>query len=256
MKFIDTHSHIYLDDFSQDLDQTLQRALNTGVSKIFLPNIDRSSVNLMDSLSQAYPGICYPMMGLHPTSVKDDYADELNNVREELKKRRYYGIGETGIDLYWDKTFFRQQVESFREHLDLSLNYDLPVIIHCRNSYDEVISIIRDYEGKKLRGIFHAFSGSEDQAKEVTGLGFKLGIGGVLTYKNSGLGDVVRSVGLNQIVLETDSPFLPPVPKRGMRNEPSFILHTAKRLSEFTGIELDKVAEITSRNAEELFFKN
>jgi TatD DNase family protein len=252
MKFIDTHSHIYLNAFKSDLPETIRRAIDSGITEIFLPNIDSGSIDNMNSLAAEYPEICFPIMGLHPTSVKEDFENELRIINKKLELGEYYGIGETGIDLYWDKRFIKQQIVSFRHHLDLSQKYDLPVLIHCRDSFDEVISIVEEYKGK-CRGVFHAFAGNVQQAKIIVQTGFYLGIGGIVTYKNSGLAEVVMEIGLDRIVLETDSPFLPPVPKRGMRNEPSFLQYIAKKVAEISGTKIETVSMTTTKNAEELF---
>ncbi|MCX6258763.1 MAG: TatD family hydrolase [Bacteroidia bacterium] len=253
MNLIDTHSHIYLDDFSKDTPETIRRAIESGLSKIFLPNIDSGSIKALNTLALTYPGTCFPMMGLHPTSVKDNYEEELRIVDKELEKGRYYGIGETGIDLYWDKTFKEQQIISFRHHFELALKYDLPVIIHCRNSFDEVLAVVTEFKDCGIRGIFHAFSGNAEQAEAVIKLGYLVGIGGVVTYKNSGLAEVVKIIGLDSMSLETDAPFLPPVPKRGMRNEPSFLIYTANKVAESLGVSIETVAIKTTGNAERLF---
>ena len=253
MRFIDTHSHIYLDAFNSDRPETILRAADAGVKKIYLPNIDSRSVDKMNSLADEYPELCYPMMGLHPTSVKNDFRKELLIIDQQLEKGIYHGVGETGIDLYWDKTYKEQQAISFRHHLELALKFDLPVVIHCRESYSEVITIVNEYAGRELRGIFHAFSGNTEQASEVIALGFKIGIGGVVTYKKSGLAEVVKKIGPDNIVLETDAPFLPPVPKRGMRNEPSYLHYIAQKVALILDVSTEEIAEITTKNAELLF---
>jgi len=253
MRFIDTHSHIYLDAFNSDRPETILRAADAGVKKIYLPNIDSRSVDKMNSLADEYPELCYPMMGLHPTSVKNDFRKELLIIDQQLEKGIYHGVGETGIDLYWDETYKEQQAISFRHHLELALKFDLPVVIHCRESYSEVITIVNEYAGRELRGIFHAFSGNTEQASEVIALGFKIGIGGVVTYKKSGLAEVVKKIGPDNIVLETDAPFLPPVPKRGMRNEPSYLHYIAQKVALILDVSTEEIAEITTKNAELLF---
>jgi TatD DNase family protein len=210
-------------------------------------------MDLMNRMAGTYPGICYPMMGLHPTSVKENYTDELDVVVREIKTNRYYGIGETGIDLYWDRTFLKEQCLAFRVQLDLALQFELPVIIHARESFPEILEILEDYRNKGLTGIFHAFTGNSAIAARVISLGFKLGIGGILTYKKSTLPEVIREAGLEHLVLETDSPYLTPVPFRGKRNESSYIPYIAENLARILNLDPGEVGRITTRNAVQLF---
>lgn len=250
---IDTHAHIYLDDFSNDIDYIIQNACNNGVEKIILPNIDSGSINNLLNLSDTYPHLCFPLMGLHPTSVGEDYKKELETVEYWFNKRTFYGVGEIGIDLYWDTTFYKQQQEAFRFQLKIAKSKKLPVVIHLRNSFEEVYKIVEEEQDGSLRGIFHCFSGNLEEAKKVIGLGFLLGIGGVITFKQNTLVNVVERTDLINLVLETDAPYLAPVPKRGKRNESSYLIYVAQKVAEIYNISVDKVAEITTANARDLF---
>ena len=253
MNCIDTHTHLYLDEFDADRRETVEAAIAAGVNKLMLPNIDSASVHPMLALCEAFPDHCYPMIGLHPTSVKENYMDELAAMECWLLDRKFYGIGECGIDLYWDKTFFHEQEYVFRHHIDLALAYNLPLIVHIRDSFNEVIRILKDVNKPDLRGIFHCFSGSKEQAEQAISLGFKIGIGGVLTYKNSGLAQAIADIDMKHLVLETDSPYLTPAPHRGKRNESGYITLVAQKLAEIKNISVEEVAEITTANAIEVF---
>jgi TatD DNase family protein len=257
MKFTDTHSHIYSAEFDGDFEAMMTRALAENVSGIFLPAIDSEYHEKMLKVADAYPENCFPMMGLHPTSVKSDFRNELNMVGSYLSNgtRKFYAIGEVGIDLYWDKTHAEEQAEAFGFQLDLAIRYDLPVIIHTRNSMDLVLDILEMRNDSRLSGIFHCFSGNIRQAERVIKLGFLMGIGGVITYKNSGLQQVVEHVSLENLVLETDAPWLTPSPYRGKRNEPAYIPLIASKIAEIKGVTLEEVAAVTNRNAAGLFFK-
>lgn len=250
---IDTHSHIYSEDFLHDRDEALQRAYSSGVKKIILPNINSGSIKHMLDLSDSYPHLCYPLMGLHPTSVDEDYKEELEAVEYWLGKRKFYGIGEIGIDLYWDKKFIKEQKDAFRQQIRLAKNNQLPIVVHVRDSFTETLEIVKEEQDGSLNGIFHCFSGDKDQAQEVVDLGFLLGIGGVVTFKNSSLGEVVKSLKLKNLVIETDSPYLSPVPKRGKRNESSYLVYVAQKIAETYNIPLEIVAETTTLNARNLF---
>lgn len=250
--FIDTHAHLYLPEFDSDRDKVVETAIQRGVKKIFLPNIDVATVGKMNAIADKFPGVCYPMIGLHPTSVKENYAEELAVITDELEKGVYYGIGETGIDLYWSKTFFIEQCLAFTSQLDLSVKKRLPVIIHARESFNEILEILEGYRYKGLTGIFHAFTGSSEMAGKVTDMGFKLGIGGIVTYKNSTLPEIIRETDLTHIVLETDSPYLAPVPQRGKRNECSYVTYIAEFISKIKNVSLETVASITTANALDL----
>ena len=250
---IDTHSHIYSEDFTHDRDEVLQRAYESGIKKIILPNIDSGSIKHMLDLSDAYPHLCYPLIGLHPTSVEDDYQEELRAIEYWLDKRKFYGIGEIGIDLYWEKKFEKEQKEAFRYQVKLAKTYKLPIVIHVRDSFEETFKIVQEEQDGTLKGIFHCFTGNEKEAQKVINIGFHLGIGGVVTFKNSHLDKVIRGFGLENIVLETDSPYLAPVPKRGKRNESSNLVFIAQKLAELYNVPLTRVAEITTQNARKLF---
>ncbi len=250
---IDTHTHLYLDKFDLDRKRVVTSAIENGVKYMFLPNIDSSSIQPMLSLCDNFPGNCFPMMGLHPTSVKDNYKNELEIVNRWLVKKKFIAIGEIGIDLYWDKTYVTQQEAAFRFQIQLGIDHDLPLVIHSRNSMDQILDILKDYKEKGIRGIFHCFTGTADQAAKVINMGFYLGIGGVLTFKNSGLSEVLDSIGLQHILLETDAPFLAPVPFRGKRNESAYIHLVAEKLAEVKRCSTEEVAKITTDNATTLF---
>lgn len=250
---VDTHSHIYTEDFSEDIADVIQRAYENEVRKIVLPNIDSSSVKRMLDLVEQYPQICFPLMGLHPTSVTEDYEEELQLVEFWLQKEKFYGIGEVGIDLYWDKTFIAEQTDAFRRQVRLSQKYDLPLVIHFRESFDEVITVLREENKPGTRGVFHSFSGTAQQAQQVTDLGFLIGVNGVVTFKNSGLEQLVQKVDPSHLLLETDSPYLTPVPFRGKRNESSYIVYVARKVAEIYGMNVQELARISTQNAEKLF---
>jgi TatD DNase family protein len=255
MTLCDTHTHLYLEEFDADRDETVQRAVDAGVGHIFLPNIDSTSAEAMLSLSGRHPSVCFPMMGLHPTSVKADYEEELAVVERYLEAppQPFAAVGEIGIDLYWSRTFETQQCDAFNRQLDLAVRHRLPVAVHTRNSFDLAAGIIGTKTGQGLKGIFHCFGGSLAQARRAVELGFLLGIGGVITYKNSGLQQVVQEIPLEHLVLETDAPFLPPVPYRGQRNESAFIPLIAQRISELKQVPAGVVARVTTENALRLF---
>ena len=251
--FIDTHAHLYLDKFDEDIDLVIDRAKNMNIQKIFLPNIDRSTTERMLSLSDKFNSICYPMIGLHPCSVKEDYDLELNHIREMLASHTFYGIGETGIDLYWDKSTLDIQKIAFDEQISIALSNDLPIIIHSRDSLDITIDMISKRQNGNLRGVFHCFNGTVDQVKRIQEIGFYMGLGGVITYKNAGLDKMVEMLSMDHVVLETDAPYLSPVPHRGKRNESSYIPLVASKISEIRNMPLNEIKEITSRNALKLF---
>ncbi len=250
---IDTHSHIYSEDFNHDIDDVMQRAYDNDVKKIILPNIDSGSIKRLLDLSNAYPHLCFPLMGLHPTSVSADYEEELQAVEYWLDKRNFYGIGEIGIDLYWEQKYVEEQKIAFRHQVKLAKSRDLPIVIHLRNSFEEVYTIVKEEQDGNLKGIFHCFTGSVDEAHKVVEIGFLLGIGGVVTFKNSNLDEVLKDVDIKNIVLETDAPYLAPVPKRGRRNESAYLAFVAKKVAEVYGISVEQVAEMTSSNARQLF---
>lgn len=254
MNFIDTHTHFYLEDFQADRKEALQRALDAGITHMLLPNIDSSSWEPMFSMCRENPHHCYPMAGLHPTSVlPETYEKELMLVEQHLSKETFIAVGEIGIDLYWDKTHLGLQEEAFIHQLRLATKYRLPVAIHVRNSYNEVWKILKKEANSELQGVFHCFPGNEIQAKEVTEAGFMIGIGGVVTFKNSVMQKAVKEVGLNYILLETDAPFLTPAPHRGKRNESAYIPLIAEKVAEICDVSLEEVAIQTTENAKKLF---
>ena len=250
---IDTHCHLYTKEFDPDIDLVMLRAAEAGVTKCYLPAIDMSSTVRMDRLEAAYPGICYSMAGLHPCSVTADFQKELEHVRKLLEQRPFAGIGETGLDLYWDKTFFKEQVTALEIQAEWALEYKLPLILHTRDATRETIEIIKTYRGRGLTGIFHCFGGTRDEAREIIDMGFYLGIGGVITYKNAGLAEVLEDIDINYLVLETDAPYLAPVPKRGKRNETAFLAFIAERLALVKNLPTEEVNRITTENAQKIF---
>lgn len=256
MKLIDTHSHIYLPELASDLDGILQRAEKEGVEKILLPAIDSETHPSLLRLHQQFPGRCLGMMGLHPCSVKENFREELAIARDYLSNEKFVAVGEIGLDFYWDKTFTTQQYDAFHTQIAWALELDLPIVIHSRNSTDECIDVVKQHQQGKLRGVFHCFSGDAKQAHEVMALGFYLGIGGVVTFKNSGLDKVMESVPLSHVVLETDAPYLAPVPFRGKRNEPSYLKYVVEKLAQVKGCSTEEVARVTSENARNLFDLN
>jgi TatD DNase family protein len=255
MKLIDTHCHLYASEFDIDRDAMIRRALEAGVEMMLLPNIDLSSVEAMLQLVSDFPQNCYPMMGLHPCSVKEDFREILQQMRLFIQEGNYYGIGETGIDLYWDTTFRQYQIEAFETQIGWAKEEQLPIIIHSRESLNLNIEIIEHHQDGNLTGIFHCFSGAPEQAKRIFDAGFKIGIGGVLTFKKSGLEGIIPQMPAEMIVLETDSPYLAPVPYRGQRNESAYLRIIAEKLAFVTGTDLTDVAEKTSRNALSVFRK-
>lgn len=254
--WIDTHAHIYAEEFNPDRTEMMQRAAEDSVGKIFMPNIDHTSVNGMLDLEQKYPSVCYPMMGLHPCYVKKDFEKELYQVEDWLNKRKFAGVGEMGTDLYWDKTFWEQQVEAFTIQVGFAKKHDLPIVVHCRESMDETIALVEKLQDGKLTGVFHCFTGSAEQAAKLIELGFYLGLGGVTTFKKSGMENVVPHIPLDRIVLETDSPYLAPTPHRGKRNEPAYIPLMGQRVAELKTCTLAEVQKATTQNALKLFKQN
>jgi TatD DNase family protein len=253
MYLTDTHAHLYSEQFDDDREEMLARAIAAGVQAFFLPNVDKDTIEPMLALEAAHPGVCYAMMGLHPCSVNETYLEELAIVRQWLERRTFCAIGEIGIDLYWDKTHVAAQEAAFLKQVEWALEYDLPVIIHSRESTDHLLGLLAPLRSERLRGIFHCFTGDRRQAEQVIELGFLLGIGGVLTFKNSGLDAVTKQIGLEYLVLETDAPYLAPAPHRGKRNESAYLLRVAEKLAEVKGVSLDTVSQITSQNAGRLF---
>ena len=253
MTIIDTHAHLYSEEFQVDIDLVMDRAQKAGVSKMYLPAIDSSETESMMALEQKYPGVCIAMMGLHPCYVKENVALELEHVRSWLEKRDFVAIGEIGLDFYWDKTFTHQQYEAFDIQMQWALELNRPIVIHTRNAMQETINRVKPFAQKGLKGIFHCFSGSTESANQIIDLGFLLGIGGVITYKNAGLHEVLQNVNLEHLVLETDAPYLTPVPFRGKRNESSYLSFIITKLAEVKGISEEEVARITTLNAEMIF---
>jgi TatD DNase family protein len=253
MVLIDTHCHIYLKEFAGDIQETIQRAEREGVGKFYLPAIDSEVAGDLLALEERYPGKCVAMMGLHPCSVRDDYEIELKLVEEWLRGRRFAAVGEIGLDFHWDRSHEKQQYDAFHRQIGWALQYDLPIVIHSRESMPQCIQVVREEQNGKLRGIFHCWSGSVETAREIIGLGFLLGIGGVLTYKKSGLAEVLKEVSLEHIVLETDAPYLTPVPFRGKRNEPGYLRLVAEALAATKGVTVEEVARVTTANAQKIF---
>jgi TatD DNase family protein len=252
-EYIDTHAHLYLPEFDADRERIVETAVYRGVKRILLPNIDSTTIGPLNKLAVQFPEVCYPMMGLHPTSVKENYRHELDLVEKELSRVSYCAVGEIGIDLYWDKTRLKEQNIAFSAQLDLALKHDLPVAIHARESFDEILDILNGYKSRGLRGVFHAFTGTIEIAKDIISRGFLIGIGGIITYKNSSLPDVIQATDLSHIILETDSPFLTPVPFRGKRNESSYIPYIAEAICKIKEINPEEVARVTTANACKLF---
>jgi TatD DNase family protein len=256
MQLIDTHTHLYGKQFDGDRNEMVQRALDAGVEKMFLPNIDRNSIDAMLALETAFPQHCFAMMGLHPGSVGEDYKEQLAIVREWLDRRPFHAVGEMGIDLYWDKTFIKEQQDAFLIQCEWAKEFNIPIVIHCREAMDMTIDLVQEVKDERLRGIFHCFTGNVEQAEKIMEMGFYLGIGGVLTYPKAGLDKVMEVITLDYVVLETDSPYLPPVPHRGKRNESAYIKLIAEKLAAIKGMTLEQIATITTANAQEIFTQN
>jgi len=253
MQFVDSHAHIYSEKFSEDRNQVIDDSISLGVTKIYLPNIDHDSIDSMFEVESNYPNNCFSMMGIHPCSIQKGFEKQLYEVEEWLTKRPFAAVGEIGTDLYWDKSLFEYQKEAFKVQCSLAIKHNLPVAIHCRESIDETIDILEEDSFKGLKGVFHCFTGTEDQAKRIIDLGFHLGIGGVLTFKNAKIDQALKDIGLEHLMLETDSPYLSPTPHRGKRNSPEYIPLIAQKLADIKEIAIEEVAAITSRNAVGLF---
>lgn len=254
MIITDTHTHLYSKEFDEDRTLLINSALSKKVTRFFMPNVDSTSIEGMLQVEKEFPKNCFAMMGLHPCSVNAEYLKELEIVEEWLLKRKFVAIGEIGIDLYWDKTFFVQQQDAFRKQIQLAKKYHLPYVIHSRNSFNEVMEIVSEFRNDEIKAIFHCFSGNVAQAQQVIAMGnFKLGIGGVVTFKNSGLDKVVEAIDLNHLVLETDAPYLAPAPYRGKRNEPDYILLVAQKIAEIKKISVEEVVKVTTQNSIEVF---
>lgn len=253
MTITDTHTHLYSEEFDIDRDEMIQRAINAGVTRFFIPAIDSSCIQSMYDLEADYPENMFLMMGLHPTYVKDNYAHELQIVTQELASRKFVAIGEIGIDLYWDKTYLEQQKIVFRSQIQLAKQYKLPIVIHCREAFDEIFSILEEEKSIDLFGIFHCFSGTFEQAQQAISYNMKLGIGGVVTFKNGKIDQFINQIELKHIVLETDSPYLAPIPFRGKRNESSYIVNVLEKLAVLFGVSTDEIARQTTENSKAVF---
>lgn len=253
MLITDTHTHLYSDEFEQDRSEMIQRAIDAGVSRFFIPAIDSTFTQSMYELERNFPENMFLMMGLHPTHVKDNYLEELQHVEEELAKRKFYAIGEIGIDLYWDKTHLKEQQFAFRKQIQLAKKYKLPIVIHGRDAFDEIFAILEEEKSTDLFGIFHCFSGNHEQALQAISYNMKLGIGGVVTFKNGKIDQFLNQIALEHIVLETDSPYLAPVPYRGKRNESSYLVHIIDKLAAIYGLSANDIAKATTANSKAIF---
>ena len=255
MRLIDTHSHLFLEEFSEDLPQVIERARSAGVTHIFMPNIDSTTIDSMLSVCNTYNDYCFPMIGLHPTSVNADYEKELEIVARELRSfNKYIAIGEIGMDLYWDKTFLKEQQIALDKQINWALEYDLPVVIHCRDAFGYIYNVLEPYKNTSLKGIFHSFTGTDDEAARILEFsGFLIGINGVVTFKKSRLPEVLTKIPLEKIVLETDSPYLTPVPNRGKRNESAYVKDTLMKVSDIYRMSPEAVGRVTSENALKVF---
>lgn len=254
MFFVDTHTHLYSEAFDSDRSEMVQRALSNGVEHLFLPNIDVDSIQPMYALCSEFPKNCFPMMGLHPGSVDQNWEANLSVIKDRLFHNKHIAVGEIGMDLYWDKTFIEEQKQAFRLQVNWAKELNLPIVIHARDAFDEIFSILDELNDEKLTGVFHCFTGTVEQAKHIQSYGgFKYGIGGVVTYKKSDLSEVLKTMSLSDLILETDSPYLPPVPHRGKRNESAYLTFVAEKLSDIFEVSIEKIAEVTTKNAMELF---
>ena len=253
MKLIDTHTHLYLEAFDEDRDEVIQKAIAKGVNRFYLPAIDSNYSSRMHALKKKYPDHIQLMMGLHPTHVKENYQEELQHVSEQLADHEFAAVGEIGIDLFWDKTFLAQQQEAFDLQIQWAKRNDIPIIIHCREAFDEVFEVLEGHRSASLSGIFHCFSGTKEQAERAIDLNLKLGIGGIVTFKNGKLDQFINQISLKNLVLETDSPYLSPVPFRGKRNQSDYLIHILQKLASLYQINEAEVAEITTNNAISVF---
>lgn len=259
MILTDTHTHIYSEAFDEDQNEMMQRAIKNGVTRFFVPAIDSAYTNAMYTIESEYPENVFLMMGLHPTHVKENYNEELTHVENELKKRsedidkKFYAVGEIGIDLYWDKTFLKEQQEAFRYQIQLAKKYKLPIVIHCREAFEEIFEILELEKGDNLFGIFHCFTGTIEDAHRAISYNMKLGIGGVVTFKNGKIDKFLDQISLEHIVLETDAPYLAPTPYRGKRNESSYLINVLEKLSEVYQMPVEEIAEITTKNSKDIF---
>ena len=253
MHFIDTHAHVYAPELATDIELVIKNAISVGIEKILMPAIDSASLEAMLKVEQQFPDHCIAMMGLHPCYVKENYKAELKLVEEWIAKRKFIAIGEIGLDYYWDKTFAKEQQLVFETQMQWALDMQLPIVIHTRNAMGETIELVKPFAKKGLHGVFHCFSGSKESAEQIIGMGFHLGLGGVLTYKNAGVAEAIKDIPMEYLVLETDAPYLAPVPYRGKTNEPAYMLEVAKKLAEIKSMPLHEIAAITTSNAKKLF---
>ncbi len=253
MLITDTHIHLYSESFESDRTQLVEKALASGIGRFFIPAIDSTYTESMLQLEKDFPGKVFLMAGLHPTHVKENYREELDHVRRLLSERKFWAVGEIGIDLYWDKTFFPEQRVAFKEQIAMAREYRLPIVIHCRESFDEIFEVLEEEKGDDLHGIFHCFTGTYEQALRAIGFNMKLGIGGVVTFKNGKIDTFLDRIGLEHLVLETDAPYLAPVPHRGKRNEPAYLMEVLAKLSDIYGIPEEEIARITTENSKQVF---
>ena len=253
--FTDSHTHLYLEQFKNDLNTVIQDAVEKKINRFLLPNIDNTTLPELLSICNQYPKMLFPMIGLHPCSVNQDYKHTLQTLYAQINMGKFIGIGEVGMDLYWDKKFIKEQEDAFSIQINWANNHKLPIIIHCRNAFEHIIHILKKEKTNNITGIFHCFSGTYEEAAQIIDLGFYLGIGGLLTFKNSNLSDVIKQIDLKHIVLETDAPYLAPHPMRGKRNEPKFLLEIAKKVAEINNITLENLSKITNKNINNIFFK-
>lgn len=253
MTITDTHTHLYSEAFNEDRMEIVQKAIDKNVKRFFIPAIDSETTQAMYDLEKQFPDHIYLMMGLHPTSVSESVEEELKHVEEELAKRKFYAVGEIGIDLYWDKSFFEAQRKAFKHQIQLAKKHKLPIVIHCREAFDEVFEVLEEEKGDDLYGIFHCFTGTKTQAEQAISYNMKLGIGGVVTFKNGKIDQFLNEIDLKHIVLETDSPYLAPKPYRGKRNESSYVVKVAEKLSDIYGVSLEEIADQTTQNSKDVF---
>jgi TatD DNase family protein len=253
MRFIDTHAHLYSSPIKENIEGIMKNAMDNGIDTIIMPAIDSTTLEAMLEVEKTYPENCMAMMGLHPCSVKENVKEELAIIEAQLQKRKFIAIGEIGLDYYWDKTFTTEQMHAFEIQMQWALDYKLPIAIHTRNAMGETIEAVKPFAKKGLRGIFHCFSGSKESAEQIISMDFHLGLGGVLTYKNAGVAEAIKDIPMEWLVLETDAPYLSPVPYRGKTNEPSYMIHVAMKLAEIKNLPLHEIASITTNNAEKLF---
>jgi TatD DNase family protein len=253
MHFIDTHAHVYAEELTSSMDMIIENSIKAGISKILMPAIDSSTLDAMLKVEAQFPGHCMAMIGLHPCYVKENYKEELKLVEDWIGKRKFIAIGEIGLDFYWDKTFAKEQQLVFETQMQWALDLQLPIAIHTRNAMGETIEMVKSFAKQGLRGVFHCFSGSKESAEQIIGMGFHVGLGGVLTYKNAGVAEAIKDIPMEYIVLETDAPYLAPVPYRGKTNEPAYMIEVAKKLAEIKSMPLHEIAVITTNNAEKLF---